>query len=178
MGKKQIQKELYPQRSGFTLVEILVVVIILALAMYAAVPMFSGAAEMRLQSAANMVAADIEYAKSMAISRQQQYGLIFYPDTESYKVVDQNSNEIPHPVKLGFNYNFDFTKDSRLSQVDLVSADFSDGTSTSHTVKFDYLGSPYIGSGGAMNSGTITLQAGGVTATIIIEPVTGYIRIQ
>jgi hypothetical protein len=58
--------------------------------------------------------------------------------------------------------------------VDLVTANF-DGTDT---IKFDYLGSPLRSDGNPMNSGAITVQGGGTTMTITVEPVTGYIRVQ
>jgi prepilin-type N-terminal cleavage/methylation domain-containing protein len=175
MKKLQILRQSDPLQGGFTLAEILVVVVILGMAMYLAVPMFSDAAQMQLQSAANIVAADLEYAKSMAISRQQFYSIVFDPDADTYRVEDTNGVVVLHPVKLGFDYKVEFRKDSRLNKVDLVSADFGD---SSHRIKFDYLGSPYNGSGAALNSGTITLHGGANTVTITIEPVTGYIRIQ
>jgi prepilin-type N-terminal cleavage/methylation domain-containing protein len=164
----------FKQKTGFTLIEIMVVVVILAMAMVMAVPMFSGSAQMQTQSAANMLAADLEYAKSMAISRQQRYGIVFDTDADTYQVVDQNNTVIQHPVKAGFQYVVNFRGDSRLNRVDLATANF-DGA---NTIKFDYLGSPLRSDGSPMNSGTITLQGGGNTMTIIVEPVTGYIRIQ
>src|SRR5512146_2074601 len=161
-------------KTAFTLVEILVVVVVLALAMWAAVPMFSGAAAVQVQSAANMVATDLEYARSMAISRQQQYGVLFDPGTDMYSVVDQNGVVISHPIKQGFPYTIDFRSDSRLSKVDLADANFDGNTQ----IKFDYLGSPLKSDGSPLNSGTITLQGGTSMMTITVEPVTGYIRIQ
>ena len=58
---------------GFTLVEIIIVVVILAIAAMMVVPMMSSAGGVQLRSASNMIAADLEYAKSMAISRQKVY---------------------------------------------------------------------------------------------------------
>lgn len=171
--------EKFEIKAGFTLIEIMVVVVILGLAMYMAVPMFSGAAGMQMQSGANMIAADLEYAKSMAISCQQQYGIIFKTDTE-YDVVDQAGNPVPHPVKnpmqaaSGPKYIVDFHKaDIGLNKIDKAAANF-DGT---NKVTFDYLGSPYNGSGGALNAqGTITVQSGASTMRIYVEPVTGFIH--
>lgn len=178
MKKAKIQIGLPVKNDGFTLVEIMVVVVIIGMAMWAAVPMFSGAAQMQVQSAANMLAADLEFAKSLAISRQQKYGLIFHTDTESYDVVridDSNNVQIiMHPVKIGFPYTADYRGDSRLSKVDLFTASF-DGTDK---IIFDYLGSPYNGGNTPLNSGSVAFQGGGITMTVLIEPVTGYIRIQ
>jgi prepilin-type N-terminal cleavage/methylation domain-containing protein len=159
---------------GFTIIELLIVVVIIAIAAMAAIPLSSSAASTQVRSAAQMIAADLEYAKSMSISRGQSYSVVFDEGAENYRILDQGSNLIKHPVKKGFDYIVDFSGDSRLSKVDLVDADF-DGT---EIVKFDYLGSPYDGGNNPLNSGSITLQAGGTTLTVNVEAVTGFITVQ
>ena len=153
--------------SGFTIVEIIIVVVIIAIAALAAVPMMSSASSIQIRSAANMIAADLEYAKSMAISRGEDFSVEFDKNTERYWIKDQAGNVILHPVKKGFNYEIDFRNDGRLSKVDITNATFD----TAQTVTFDCLGSPLYG-------GTVTLQADGNTKTITVEPVTGFISVQ
>ena len=160
--------------TGFTLIEILIVVVVIGIAAMIAVPMMSSAASMQIRSAANMIAADLEYAKSMAISRGQNYSVVF-TSTKTYEIRNQ-SGLIQHPVKKG-DFIINFGSDSRLNRVDIVNADFD--PDSSQTITFDYLGSPYSGTGTSnpLNSGVITLQAGGITKTVNVEPVTGYISI-
>ena len=157
---------------GFTLVEIIIVVVMIAIAAMMVVPMMSSAGSVQLRAAANMIAADLEYAKSMAISRQKTYTVVFDEAAESYQIEDANG-VIDHPVKKRFQYIVNFSNDKRLDKVDIVDAYF-DATSE---IKFDYLGSPYNGSNNPLNSGTINLQAGGTTTTISVEPITGFISI-
>ena len=161
---------------GFTLIEVIVVVVILAIVALMAVPMFSSAADIQLKAAANMIAADLEYAKSMAISRQQRYSVVFSSADESYEVRDSGGNVISHPINPG-DLAVDFPSDSRLNQVDIVSADFD--PDSSETITFDYLGSPLSGSppGTALIGGTISLEADSFTMTIAVEPITGYVTI-
>jgi prepilin-type N-terminal cleavage/methylation domain-containing protein len=159
---------------GFTLVELLIVIAIITIAALTAIPMMSSAASVQIRSAANMLTADLEYAKSMSISRAQYFSVVFDKDTESYRIEDQDNNVIQHPVKKGFNYIVDFKNDGRLNKVDIVDVDF-DATSE---VKFDYLGSPYNGNSTPLNSGVISLQAGGATTTVTVEAVTGFISVQ
>ena len=159
---------------GFTLVELLIVIAIITIAALTAIPMMSSAASVQIRSAANMLTADLEYAKSMSISRAQNYSVVFDKNTESYWIEDQDGNVLPHPVKKGFDYVIDFQNDGRLNKVDIVDVDF-DATSE---VKFDYLGSPYNGNSTPLNSGVISLQAGGTTTTVTVEPVTGFVSIQ
>jgi prepilin-type N-terminal cleavage/methylation domain-containing protein len=172
--KTAITANLRAGGSGFTLIEILLVVVIIAIAAMVAVPMIGSTSGMQIQSAANIIAADLEYAKSMAISRQKNYSVVFNPSGDYYEVHDPNGI-IKHPVKKGFDYKVDFSSDSRLSKVVIESADFD----SSNTITFDYLGSPYSGSGTSnpLNSGTISIKAGDFTETIKVEPVTGFISI-
>lgn len=174
--KNSIMKK-YRQKNGFTLIELLVVVVILAIAAAMAVPMFSGSAQMQVASAANMIAADLEYAKSMAISRQKIFGVAFDTANNKYDVVEYNDvtfhDDIQwHPVKKGFPYTINFSTDSRLKSVVLTSTNFGD------QIYFNYLGTPCTNAAGTtLNSqGEIWLQGG--ETKIIIEPTTGYIRIQ
>ena len=159
--------------SGFTVVEILIVVVIIAIAAMVAIPMMTSAAGFQIRSAANMIAADLEYAKTIAITRGQSFSVVFDKAAESYRIEDEISAVIAHPVKKGFNYIIDFKNDSRLNKVDIENVDFD----TTSEIKFDYLGSPYNGAGNPLNSGVISLRAGQMTATINIEPVTGFISI-
>ena len=159
---------------GFTLVELLIVIAINSIAALTAIPMMSSAASMQIRSAANMLTADLEYAKSMAISRAQNFSVVFDAAADTYRIEDQYGNVLPHPVKKGFNYVIDFQNDGRLDKVDIVSVDF-DSTSE---VKFDYLGSPYNENDTPLNNGVVNLQAGSTNTTITVEPVTGYISIQ
>jgi type II secretion system protein H len=160
------------KRSGFTLIELLIVVVIIAIAAMTAIPMMTSAGSVQIRSAANMIAADLEYAKSMAIARGQNFSVVFDKNTDSYSIKDQTGSVIAHPVKKGSNYIVGL-RDNGLDKVDITDVDF-DGKST---VKFDYLGSPYNADNNPLNRGVIKLQAGSKTITITVEPVTGFISI-
>ena len=71
------------KNSGFTIIEIIVVIIVISIAAMLAVPMFSSAADMQTRSVANMITADIEYAKSLAVSTQNDYSVVFDPAGDS-----------------------------------------------------------------------------------------------
>jgi len=163
---------------GFTLVEIIIVVVILAIAAMLAVPMLGTAADTQLRTAANMIAADLEYARSLAISTQQNHSVVFSSVNESYEVRDAGGNAVAHPLKSASTLSVVFAADSRLNKVDIVSADFD--AAADQTITFDYLGSPYSGTGTAtpLTSGTISLQAESFSVTVTIEAVTGYVTIQ
>ena len=167
-------------RRGFTLVEIIIVVVILGIAALMAVPMVSSAADMQVRSAANRIAADLDYAKGMAITHQQSYSVVFSPSSESYEIRVEpagSGDVIDHPVNPG-SFSVDFSTDRNLSSVDLVDADFD--SDISNAITFDYLGSPYSGldTSTPLNVGQIELNADNFTLYVNIEPVTGYITIE
>jgi len=151
---------------GFSLLEILIVVGILMIAAMMVVPMMSSADSVQLRSAANMVAADLEYAKSIAITRGENFKVVFAPFAESYRIEDTAGNVVSHPVKKGFDYVVDFTNEKRLNRVRIDSANFN----STDEVEFDCLGSPNQG-------GVVDLEADGEIITVNVEPVTGFISI-
>ena len=153
---------------GFTLIEILLVVVILTIASLTAIPMLSSGAGMQIRSAANMIASDMEYARSMAISRGQNYEVVFNPSAESYSIEDSDGNVIDHPVNVGSPYTVNFQTNRSLNRVEIEST-----TLDFDSVVFDCLGSPES----ITSSKVINLSAGDMTATVTIEPVTGYISI-
>jgi prepilin-type N-terminal cleavage/methylation domain-containing protein len=162
-------------RAAFTFIELVVVMVILGIAAMLAVPMFSSAADSQLQAAAALIAADLDYAKNLAITRQMTVTAVFDPGAESYQVQDSGGTVLSHPTKVGASFRMNFASDNRTSQVDITAASF-DGNSS---ITFDYLGSPYSGTttATAMTSGQIALSAGTYSTTVTVEPVTGYIRI-
>ncbi len=170
-GKSRVR--LKATGGGFTLIEIVIVVLIVAIAAMTAIPILTSATSSQIRSAANIIAADLEYAKTMAISKGQSFSVVFDKTTESYRIEDQDGAVISHPVKKGFYYVVDFRNDGRLNKVDIEEVSFD----TTSEIKFDYLGSPYNAADTPLNSGVITLKAGRMAATINVEPVTGFISI-
>jgi type II secretion system protein H len=175
MKNKTLQ---HHEKKGFTLIELLVVVVILSVAAMIVVPTLSSAADMQVRSAANTIAADLDYARGLAVTRQTNYSVVFNPAGESYEIRRTSDNTvIANPLRGGQNYVVTFDDDSRLSQVDIASANFD--ADASNAITFNYLGAPFkgIGTGTALTSGRITLQGGAFTLYVDVEPVTGYVTI-
>ncbi len=165
--------------AAFTLIEIMVTVVILGIVALIAVPMMSGAADMQVRGAANRLAADLEYAKNMAITHQSPFTVAFDTSASSYEVYDVDSALITHPVTRG-DFVVSFPDQRGLGQVRINAAGTSfDGQDE---VTFDYLGTPYSGTNttSELNSGVITLQdtTGSFALYVKVEPMTGYVTIE
>ena len=151
--------------NGFTLVELLIVIVIIGIAAMISVPIMSSGGNMQIRSAANMIVADLEYAKSIAITRQENFSVSFDANNDSYEVQDANGVVILHPVSKR-PYRIDFLNDQRLSQVGIDVPSF--------TVTFDSLGSP---SSGGVVSLSLNDSGGGTITQVMIEPVTGFVSV-
>lgn len=163
-------------QKGFTLVEIIIVVVILSIAAFLTVPVLSSAADIQVRAAANRIAADLDYAKGLAITNQQAYSVVFDISNESYEIQDEIGNTVENPVRPGTGFVVEFSN-TDLDRVDIVDADFD--ADITKAITFDYLGSPYSGNSTStpLNSGQITLQADNFSIVIDVEPVTGYVTI-
>lgn len=177
----------FPSRRGFTLVEILVVVMILGIASAVIVPQLGSRDDLRVKAAARVLMSDLIYAQNMAISEQKTHYVIFSTAGKFYGIAenDVGSPWITHPVEKD-DYRAQFEQDdTAFERVTLVESDF-DGANEPDVemIAFDPLGTPLY-KDAATNSwqemvtnGQVVLQSGIHTLTIQITPFTGEITVQ
>jgi len=90
-----------PQRaSGYTLVEVLIVVTIIGFASAIIVPNILAAGTMGVQAAARIIVADILYAQNEAIARQRPVSVVFEPANDRYTLVDDVAGTTRDAVDL------------------------------------------------------------------------------
>ena len=155
---------------AFTLIEVLVVAVIMAIAGAIVVPQMLDTGTMKLQAASRMIIADILFAQNEAISQQLPHRIVFDPATESYRLSDQAGNTLAVSWKGGGvteNYMVDFVHDSRFRGVVMTSADFG----SSHVLEFDELGAPITG-------GSIDLEFNLDRYRVTVANFTGRVSVQ
>ena len=81
-------------RAGYTLIEVLIVVVILGIAAAIVTPNLSQAGVLRIQSAVRTLVADISFAQMDALGYQQQRAIVFDIDNNMYTLIEVNSSTI------------------------------------------------------------------------------------
>ncbi|MBS3735090.1 MAG: GspH/FimT family protein [Phycisphaerae bacterium] len=153
-------------RVGFTLVEILAVIVILAIVAVAAVPYAVGTSDMAAVSAARKIAAAMEYAQSEAITAQEPIQVSFDTSAESFELLRANTSAtLIHPMTQEA-YRVEFGSEDGLGDVDIASADFGGAA----FVEFDELGAPVSG-------GTVTVQVGSYAYDVSVASATGRVTV-
>lgn len=161
--------------SGFTLVELLIVVMILAIIGAVAIPMVSGTGDAQCQAAARTLVSDLEMAQSTALARQVNVALVFSDDHQGYRVVVADGQDLDdydslvamdHPATPGQSYEVNLAADMALPDVRVEAASFHG----SPYVVFDTFASPEYG-------GSVILTAGRATLTVSVESITGRVSV-
>ena len=149
---------------AFTVAELIVVLVILALAAGMAIPYVASTGDTAVASAARMVACDLQYAQNMAITTQSPVTVSFDLGGEGY-TLSNTSGVLIHPINKS-NYVVDFGSQRGFGGLDIVTAIFG----VSQSVTFDEMGAPD-------NAGTVTLQDGPHSYTVRVAAGTGYVTV-
>ena len=180
-------------RSGFTLVEILAVIVILGIASAIVIPQIGTRDDMRVKAATRTLIADLIYAQNLAISTGQTVYVRFDVADNKYSLLTAPANTKPdkgdlvsHPISQA-GYITRFGSGARgWEQVTIASA-VMNGIDTNFrpefTVGFDEIGSPHVwcydvDQRNDLNDGTIVLKAGQFTSEVTISPATGEILVK
>lgn len=168
---------------GFTLVEILCVVVILGIASAIIIPQLGSRDDLVVSSAARVVMADLIYAQNRAISTQRRQYVDFESQTYTLKSRELDSDPlvaITHPVTKG-TYSITLNSTAAgMANVTVTSAAFGGFP----VLGFDELGSPFSYDSSTntstplVASGTVVLTVGAASLTISVEPYTGEITVQ
>jgi prepilin-type N-terminal cleavage/methylation domain-containing protein len=150
-------------RYGFTLVEIIVVVLILAIAAAIIVPQAVQSSDVQSLAGARTLACDIEYARDLAITRATPITVKFEVANNLYRLRNA-STDLVNPITQKA-YVMSYATQAGLTKVTLVSTTFTGGM-----VTFDETGSPDA-------AGSATLRAGSWSYRIDVAAATGKVSV-
>lgn len=173
---------------GFTLVEILCVVIIIGIAGAIIVPQIQSRDDLKAASAARALVADLVYAQNMAITNQTPHFVAFDGASQQYTLSDDTMTTLTHPInKTPFVVRYGPAAGSSagaLRDCTLVSAamvGMSSGTEHA-TLGFDELGTPLVRSSSGtvetLTSGTVRVRCRSYDLLVVIEPFTGQLSVR
>lgn len=159
--------------SGYTLLELLMVIVVLGVASALIVPSLSSTDVLRVQAAVRSIVADLTFAQSDALARQRGRAVVFDVAANTYSIIEVRgpvlnpATDTIQTVRLGNAARFHDTR--------LVSADFG-GTST---LVFDEMGGPVVAPGSTTpsNGGSVVVAGSGQTFVIAVEPYTGRVTV-
>lgn len=154
-----------PALRGFTLVEILVVLVILAIAAAIVVPRVSGMGDLQVASAARMALANMQYAQNEAIVSQRAVTVAFDLAGNAYELRYTDGTLLTHPVDKD-DFRVQFASTTGVEKVSILAASFGGQAK----VTFDSLGSP-------SSNGEVTFIADGHRQRITVSPVTGHMSV-
>jgi prepilin-type N-terminal cleavage/methylation domain-containing protein len=179
-------------RGGFTLTEILAVVVILGIASAIIIPQIGTRDDMRVKAASRTLIADLIYAQNLAISTGQVVYVRFDVADNKYSLLTNPANSkadkgdlVMHPISQA-GYVTQFGAGARGWEVVKIDSAVMNGIDINFrpefTVGFDEIGSPHVwcydlDQRNDLNDGTIVLKAGQFTNTITISPATGEILV-
>ena len=174
-------------RGGFTLIEIMGVVILLGIAASIIVPQFSTRDDLQTTAAARLVMADLMYAQNRAIATQKKHYVEFTGSSYTLYARDSDSTALYTLINplTSSTYTVTFgTASTNFSTTQIASINFDN--STSHAIQFDSLGLPSVYNAATdaavtlANTGTITLSTTANTfpTAVTIDPTSGEATVQ
>ena len=149
---------------GFTLLEVIVLVVVLGIVAAVVVPYMASAGDLEVISAARLVATDLQYAQNVAITTQVPVTVAYNTSGEAY-VLSNTSGPLIHPITKA-SHTVDFASQPGFSRSDIVSANFGGNAA----VTFDALGTPD-------HAGAVTLQAGPHVYRVEVAGITGRVTV-
>ncbi|MBU1998634.1 MAG: GspH/FimT family protein [Candidatus Omnitrophota bacterium] len=155
------------RKKGFTIIEIVMVIVIIGILAAVAIPRFDTFYFVKLHGAVKKVIQDIRYAQQLAISSHESYNVSFSTASDTYSVTRvSDGSYAPDPFTRG-NLVVNFASDPEYSGIDIATANFGG----SSVLTFDWKGRP-------QSAGSASFSYQDNTINLTVENNTGLVREQ
>ncbi len=165
-------------RRGYTLVEMLIVVVLMGLAAAMVIPSMAEASSLKVQGALRMMVADITVMQSDAVAFQQNRAIVFRPNGEATRYIMCEANGLTPDTTTGVIQRRYIGGDT----YGFATVAETTNLAATDTLIFDALGGPIRGgSGGSVEpAATATIRVSGSNQNwrISIEAFTGRVTVQ
>ncbi len=158
---------------AFTLAEMVVVVLVLAIAAAIVIGSIGTTKDAQAISGARVLVSDVELARNLAVTTQAPHTVLFSSDRQSYKVVANYTGggyalatAVEHPVRGNERFEVRLASLNGMGSVVVETVSFGGQT----YVTFDAEGDPSSG-------GAVTLQSGATGMVISVEALTGAVSV-
>lgn len=153
------------RRRGFTLSELVLVMVLMGVLAVAVYPAMRDTAVFALRSASRQLVADIHFAKNLAMSSHAVCGIAFDPVHDVYFVYRGSpATPIDHPLRPGQPHRVDLGAQG----IALATASFGSGSE----LRFDPLGQPLDASGQPFLTAGMVILSRGVGASATVDTIT------
>ncbi len=181
---------------SYTLIELIMVMAVLALAAALLVPNIAGSDSMKLQAAVRLLIADLSFAQSDALANQEYRRVVFYPDGSGYCIIvasegyttpadleDPGIVYVYDPLGTMGRYVVNYAVDDRFDGISIIDQPgqetIIDGTVLADRpeLTYDQLGGTVHPDGTAGIGGSITLTYKGDSFMVTITAFTGKLTV-
>lgn len=176
------------RRCGYTLVEMLIVIMILGISAGILIPTLGDANVLRVQAAVRTVISDITFAQTDALGYQQRRAIVYNEDENTYSVCEVQVTGAgggtptvvyePLFVPVGENGRYVVDLNRReFSGAEVYDVDFGNEPTV---LVFDELGTPVDGGAStrASSGGTLYVRGNGSVFRIDVAPYTAKITVE
>ena len=178
---------------SYTLIELIMVMAVLALAAALLVPNIVGSDSMKLQAAVRLLIADLSFAQSDALANQEFRRVVFYDDGSGYCIIevlaaettpadldDPGVNYVYDPLGTMGRYIIDFTIDNRFEGVLFSAATIDDvDLADRPEITYDLMGGTVLSYSASLpgTGGSVTMSYKDSSYRIDIAPFTGKLTV-
>jgi len=158
--------------SGFTLIEVVMVIVMLGILYFVIQPRFDTFYNLKLKTAAKKLISDIRYAQSLAVSRHDDYAVSFDVNGENYRVYCVSDGKLAKDPFTNTDLVVDFTTDSQYRGINIYKVNFAGGD----ILRFNWRGIPQDKDGNDLTrSGVVQLRYKSWSLKVNVTPHTGRV---